>query len=278
MPNAINIFGRSGGSRGIPVVDITSRAGVRTNYCFIRKHQKQRVSFWNQRTSFECWIAWPMKIYKLKSKNPGDQPERRKRVKKAYAPLREVQRVLEISNQADASRLDRHLAALTRSSVLRLGMALRCDSCLNTSWFSLDDLKRTLKCPRCLTVFSFPAGVPPLNAWAYRVLGPFATSNFANGAYCVAAAMHFIEEKIAYKATMIPSFEMKKDGQAAFEADFGAFMTTGAFSHITTPYLLLGECKSFNRFESKRFRPGAKSRSAFSLALFYASAPSKCFS
>jgi hypothetical protein len=159
--------------------------------------------------------------------------------------------VLRMSNQADASRLDRHLAALTRCNVLRLGMALKCDSCFNTSWFSLEDLRQTLNCPRCLTEFSFPAGVPPSNAWAYRVLGPFATSNFAHGAYCVVAAMHFIEETIAHKATMIPSFEMKKNGQTEFEADFGAFMTMGAFSQITTPYLVLGECKSFNRFEDK---------------------------
>jgi hypothetical protein len=38
------------------------------------------------------------------------------------------------------------------------------------------------------------------------VLGPFATANFASGAYCVAAAMHFIEDKNAYKTGMLPSF------------------------------------------------------------------------
>jgi len=194
---------------------------------------------------------------------PADDPEKRKNVKKAYAPLGEVKRILAMSNQSDASRLDRHLAALTRCNVLRLGMALKCSSCLHTSWFSLEDLKQTLDCPRCLTEFSFPAGVPPSNAWAYRVLGPFATSHFAHGAYCVAAAMHFIEEQVAHKTTMVPSFEMKKNGQTEFEADFGAFITMGAFSQITTPYLVLGECKSFNRFEDKDFERARRAGELF---------------
>lgn len=194
---------------------------------------------------------------------PGDEPAKRKHVRKAYAPLGEVLRVLGQCEQLDGSGIDRHLAALTRCNVLRLGMALKCDSCSHTSWFSLEDLRQTLNCPRCLTEFPFPAGVPPSNAWAYRVLGPFATSNFAHGAYCVAAAMHFIEEKVAHKTTMIPSFEMKKNGQTEFEADFGAFVSIGAFSQITTPYLVLGECKSFNRFEDKDFERARRAGELF---------------
>lgn len=178
--------------------------------------------------------------------------KKRKKIKKAYAPLGEVLRVLRLSNQSDSVRLDRQLAALTRCNVLRLGMALQCDSCLHSSWFSLEDVNLTLHCPRCLTNFSFPAGVPPSNAWAYRVLGPFATANFAHGAYCVTSAMHFIEEKIAHKVTMISSFEMKQKGRD-FEADFGAFISPGNLNPITSPYLVLGECKSFNRFEEKDF-------------------------
>jgi len=198
------------------------------------------------------------------SEEQGDAPKKRKKVKKAYAPLGEVQRVLRLSNQSDSGRLERQLAALTRCNVLRLGMALQCDSCQHSSWFSLEDVKLKLHCPRCLTSFSFPAGVPPGNAWAYRVLGPFATANFAHGAYCVASAMHFIEEKISHKVTIISSFEMKKNGQQEFEADFGAFISPGALNPITSPYLLLGECKSFNRFEEKDFERARKAAQLFS--------------
>jgi hypothetical protein len=193
----------------------------------------------------------------------SDATKKRKKVKKAYAPLGEVQRVLRLSHQSDSGRLDRQLAALTRCNVLRLGMALQCDSCQHSSWFSLEDVKLKLHCPRCLTDFSFPAGVPPGNAWAYRVLGPFATANFAHGAYCVASAMHFIEDKIAHKVTMISSFEMKKNGQQEFESDFGAFISPGALNPITSPYLMLGECKSFNRFEEKDFERARKAAQLF---------------
>jgi len=187
---------------------------------------------------------------------------KRKNVKKAYAPLAEVLRVLGTANAAEGEMMDRHLAALTRCNVLRIGMALRCDSCQNSSWFSLDELQEKLHCPRCLGEFSFPAGIPPEKAWAYRVLGPFATANFASGAYCVAAAMHFVEEEIAYKTSMIPSFEMKKVGDE-FESDFGAFINLGASSLIRTPYLLLGECKSFNRFKEEDFERARKAAKLF---------------
>lgn len=193
----------------------------------------------------------------------GVEPEKRKRVKKAYAPLGEVLRVLGLCSHPDTGGLNRHLTALVHCKVLRLGMVLKCSACLNSSWFSLEDIQATLHCPRCLTDFSFPAGIPPEKAWAYRVLGPFATSNFAQGAYCVAAAMHFIEEKVAHRSSMIPSFEMNKNSQSEFEADFGAFVAPGALNPITSPYLVLGECKSFNRFEEKDFGRARKAAQLF---------------
>jgi hypothetical protein len=191
-----------------------------------------------------------------------DPDGKRKSVKKAYAPLAEVLRVLGTANTAEGERIERHLAALTRCNVLRIGMALRCDSCQSSSWFGLDELQEKLHCPRCLADFSFPAGVPPEKAWAYRVLGPFATANFASGAYCVTAAMHFVEDKIAHKTSMLPSFEMKKPGDE-FESDFGAFINLGASSLIATPYLLLGECKSFNRFKEDDFERARKAAKLF---------------
>jgi len=75
--------------------------------------------------------------------------------------------------------------------------------------------------------------------------------------------MHFIEEKVAHKVTMISSFEMKKNGQQEFEADFGAFIAPGTFNPITSPYLMLGECKSFNRFEEKDFERARKAAHLF---------------
>jgi|SRR5579862_2795722 len=262
MPNAFNIFSALAEASGFQLS--LSPAG--------RVCEQIVASFGNlmsARTVLECKELLRMldrmahEDLEVEIEVPGDEPEKRKKAKKSYAPLGEVERVLRTTNHNDAARLDRHLANLTRSNVLRVGMVLQCDSCQNSSWFSLEELKEKLHCPRCLTEFLFPPGIPPSNAWAYRVLGPFATSNFANGAYCVVSAMHFIEDKIAHKTTMIPSFEMKKNGQSEFEADFGAFMNMGVHSQISTPYLLLGECKSFNRFEDKDFERAKRAAELF---------------
>jgi hypothetical protein len=90
------------------------------------------------------------------------------------------------------------------------------------------------------------------------VIGPFATYGYAQGSYCVAAALQFLEDKIAFKASWVPSFLMIKDGKQEFEAYFGMFITPGAMSHISTPYLVLGECKSFDRFVEKDFARARK--------------------
>lgn len=263
MPNAINIFGALAEASGFQLS--LSPAG--------RVCEQIVASFGNlmsARTVLESPELLRMldrmahEDLEIEIEALDDESGKRKKLRKAYAPLGEVQRVLRLSNRPDSERIDRKLGALTRCNVLRLGMALQCDSCLNSSWFSLEDLRETLHCPRCLTDFSFPAGVPPGNAWAYRVLGPFATANFAHGAYCVATALHFIEEKIAHRrSTMIPSFEMKKNGQSEFEGDFGAFVAPSAINPITSPYLMLGECKSFNRFEEKDFERARKAAELF---------------
>ena len=62
---------------------------------------------------------------------------------------------------------------------------------------------------------------------------------------------------------MIPSFEMKKNGKSEIETDFGAFVAPGALNPITSPYLILGECKSFNRFEEKDFERARKAAELF---------------
>ncbi len=194
---------------------------------------------------------------------PGDEPARRKKVHKPYAPLSEVIRVLGMSNPGNDGVKNNHLGALIRCNVLKVGMALECTECEQSSWFSLEDVTPTLHCPRCLRDFSFPSGNPPERAWAYRVLGPFATVHLAQGAYCAVAALHFIDEKIAHKASWLPSFEMRKNGKQEFEADFGAFVAPGALNPITSPSLIIGECKSFNRFEEKDFERARKSAKMF---------------
>jgi hypothetical protein len=178
---------------------------------------------------------------------------RRKKVYKSYAPLSHVLEVVRKSNPEHQSVSGPHLNALIRCNVLKLGMALRCTECLNSSWFSLESLSPTMPCPRCLARFDFPAGSPPRDAWAYRVTGPFAAGHFGHGAYCVANALHFLSEKIARVSSWVPSFEMRDGKGNTLEADFGMLAAPSFFSHTSSPHLIIGECKSFNRFEEKDF-------------------------
>jgi hypothetical protein len=180
---------------------------------------------------------------------------RKKRVVKEYATLAMVQEAISRSNQGrDHFNVPRHLNALIRQNVLRIGMSLSCAQCGHTSWFSLETLASKLLCPRCSTEFSFPSGTPPgKEAWAYRVSGPFAACNYAHGAYCVAAALRFLIKKIARQSTWLPSFDMNRANGKKFEADFGMFAAPNRNSHTSSPHLILGECKSYNRFEEKDF-------------------------
>ena len=72
-----------------------------------------------------------------------------------------------------------------------------------------------------------------------------------------------LDDKIAYKSSWLPSFEMLKNGKQEFEADFGMFVQPGATSHISTPYLILGECKSYDRFDEKDFDRARKAAKLF---------------
>ena len=189
---------------------------------------------------------------------------KKKRLRKDFAPLPKVMRVLERVNAGGISTGANHLGALIRSHVLKLGMALRCAECLHTSWFSLESLKPRLSCPHCLKKFSFPSGSPPLrDQWAYRVIGPFTTGGFAGGAYCVAAALNFLADKIARNSNWVPSLIMRNAAGQQFEADFGILMKPGWFHHTSSPYLFLGECKSFNRFEERDFARAKQAASLF---------------
>ena len=174
---------------------------------------------------------------------------------------------MEILDKVNAKGIwkgNRHLDALVRSNVLKLGMALRCTECFHTSWFSLESLKPRMSCPHCLKIFSFPSGSPPRrDQWAYRVIGPFTTGGFAGGAYCVGAALNFLADKVARESNWIPSFIMRNSAGQEFEADFGMLARPSRFSHTASPHLFIGECKSFNRFDERDFKRAEQAASLF---------------
>jgi hypothetical protein len=188
---------------------------------------------------------------------PGDSESGsdRRRPRKSSIPLHQIQQVLKRANNDNAYAAENHLAGLLGGNVLALGVEVPCSECEHATWFALEQLSTKLKCSRCLREFDFPLTRPNKITWSYRVQGPFAVENYAHGAYCVGAALHFLSEELSHECTWITSFTLRAKDQSRdnAEADFGAFLKPAGFSELTDPVLVLGECKTFGDFESRDF-------------------------
>jgi hypothetical protein len=141
------------------------------------------------------------------------------------------------------------LQMLTEKEILRIGMRVECSQCQQFNWYSLDELSFELRCQRCLREFPFPSATPP-DEWHYRTVGPFATENFAQGGYTVALALHALSSRIGAEATWIPSFDLESPDGKKLEADF-AMLWQDNFPLPGPSRLIMGECKSLNRFETR---------------------------
>lgn len=95
------------------------------------------------------------------------------------------------------------------SGVLALGMEIVCSHCEQSTWFSLEEIANKLKCPRCLREFDFPATAPHKTTWSYKVQGPFAIEDYAQGAYSVAFALHFLTDKVSHELYVDPQFQIE---------------------------------------------------------------------
>lgn len=140
----------------------------------------------------------------------------------------------------------RTLEKLVECGILKAGISLACTHCTYKNWYSLDGIKSTVQCSRCLKEFPFPQGDTRKARWAYRIVGPFATPKFAQGGYTVALALKFLNDEIGSLGdmTFTTGIEMKKNGVTK-EADFFAWLSKGGPRRTTrNPITLVGECKS----------------------------------
>ena len=140
-----------------------------------------------------------------------------------------------------------YLNSLVGHHVLAIGLRLQCPTCSQIGWHSLEELNKNLKCERCLNRFPFPAASPPKETdWCYRTQGPFSVGDFAQGGYCVALAIRFLASTLHAEASWVPSLTLRRQGEE-LECDFALFWRKSGFKP-TEPLLMLGECKSYNRF------------------------------
>jgi len=146
----------------------------------------------------------------------------------------------------DPKKFLKHLMEL---QVFRLGVKIRCSTCTQYSWYSIDESGYELQCPKCTERFSIRSYSPKELDWAYRTFGPFSLPNQAYGAYSVLLTFRFFSGLLQAATTPIMSFEAKKDG-TKIEADLGLFVKVEPLRRGFVK-LVFVECKTYNSFIKK---------------------------
>ena len=166
----------------------------------------------------------------------------------ASIAIGDVRNVLRPIFQGNKARIEGRMEKLAEH-VFRLGLKQRCPTCSRMNWYPLSDIREELECEQCLSPFAFPLTKPPLkDAWCYRTYGPFSVAKYGKGAFCVALALRFFC-LMSGDATWWPSVELTGAG-AKREMDFGLWYKDHA-THREPPFLVVGECKTFDRFRAK---------------------------
>jgi hypothetical protein len=158
---------------------------------------------------------------------------------------------------AVAGRLWNRRAARTLidKDAVELGLEVHCDKCGSWSWYALNELATTLKCGLCLKAFAFPVIDPSAKdntRWAYRLIGPFAQPDYAQGGYASALSIRFFAVVLQGSSrpglTWSAGQELKLQGGSRVEADFILWYSRKEiFGHRSSTELVFGEAKSFGR-------------------------------
>lgn len=149
---------------------------------------------------------------------------------------------------------------LVKKKVVELGMELKCEKCASWSWYSVPQLDYQVNCALCLRSFSFPL-IDPTNKnkafWSYRLIGPFALPEFANGGYAASLAIRFFSlvlgqidsANVSWSAGQQLSFANK----SILEADFILwYQRTRIFGRNYPTEMVFGEAKSFGKAGSMK--------------------------
>ncbi|GLQ50050.1 hypothetical protein ACFFJT_06765 [Dyella flava] len=148
--------------------------------------------------------------------------------------------------------LDEAEENLIRQNAVELGLEIKCSKCSSWNWYALRDLDYKVQCSLCLKEFSFPI-LEPTNSsvvqWAYRLVGPFALPDYAQGGYAASLAMHFIANVAGSNETKITwtaGVELTLGAQKKLEADFILWrQRTRTLGADYPTEIIFGEAKSF---------------------------------
>ena len=165
----------------------------------------------------------------------------------------EVKKRLERKEPTSQSLYDYAL----ENGFFRLGAHVKCPNCFRHSWYSLESIGDSFICPKCLGTFDAVGNLDASsgNPWYYKTAGPFSIPNYADGAYGVLLSLHFFNSlkhgNMGLGITPVMSFKAESPEGREMEIDFAAFWQSQAFQRKVE--LILGECKTYGKFEDADF-------------------------
>ena len=122
---------------------------------------------------------------------------------------------------------DRIFETLVKQKAVELGLELKCGECSKWSWYSVNQLDYALICNFCFKQFNFHIIDPTdkkHSKWAYRVVGPFALPDHAQGGYAASLAIRFFTDIIGgfdqAGVTWSSAQELKLNTDKKVEVDF----------------------------------------------------------
>ncbi|MGB5862739.1 MAG: hypothetical protein WBG95_00400 [Sulfitobacter sp.] len=141
------------------------------------------------------------------------------------------------------------LSRLIAYNVLQLGVEVKCPHCFSENWFDLDTVKYSLRCELCRKDFDFPQdGINKRSGnWKYRLTGPFATPDYARGAYSTLLTARLLSEIGGNDDQLTFSLGVElKSKNGNHESDLVCWLRErGHFQVLNDPTLVFAECKSF---------------------------------
>lgn len=141
------------------------------------------------------------------------------------------------------------VSRLIAYNVLQLGVEVKCPHCFSNNWFDLDTLRYALTCELCRQDFRFPQGDIDKRSgnWKYRLIGPFATPDYARGSYSSLLTARLLSEIGGRddQLTFCLGLELSS-AVSKHEADLVCWLRErGRFDVLDDPRLVFAECKSF---------------------------------
>jgi hypothetical protein len=138
-----------------------------------------------------------------------------------------------------------------KASILKLGLGIECSECTYSNWYAIGEIKEMVICDRCRREFPFPQGnISVANTpWRYRVIGPFSTPYFADGAYATALALRVFSDTLSTgraSLTYATGLLLKTGIEPEFDVDFSLwYQRDSIVGGEQETVAVFGEAKSF---------------------------------